>query len=149
MVIKLDMEIIFDRVHHSYIFDVMKKPKFEEVFIKWIEACIGGPWITTLINGFPCNFFQASKGLRQGGPLSPLLYNIVVETFSINVDLAKLEGKLKALSIPPNTKYVNHSQFVDDTLFIGRTSRKTSKRLKNSLSLYLNLFGGLVNKGKS
>lgn len=42
MVIKLDVANAFDRVHHSFLFSVMKKLGFGD---KWIEACIGCPWI--------------------------------------------------------------------------------------------------------
>jgi hypothetical protein len=77
MVIKLDMANAFDRVKHAFLFSVMQKFGFSKYFIDWIQACIGSPWIAPLINGRPSQFFQASKGLRQGFPLSPSLYIIL------------------------------------------------------------------------
>jgi hypothetical protein len=53
MVIKLDMANAFDRVYHSFLFQVLKKFGFSMDFIKWVESCIGGPWIAPLVNGRP------------------------------------------------------------------------------------------------
>jgi hypothetical protein len=75
MVIKLDMENAFDHVRHYYLFQVMRKFGFNPNFIKWVVSCIGGPWITPLVNGRLDNFFQSSRGLKQGClPLSLTLY---------------------------------------------------------------------------
>ena len=59
-IVKLDMSNTFDRVKHSFLFKVLEKFGFDTQFIKQIKACIGGPWITPLINGRPGRFFQAT-----------------------------------------------------------------------------------------
>lgn len=82
MVIKLDMAKAFDRVHHSFLFQVLKKFGFNMEFINWVKSCIGGPWIAPLVNGRPTGFFLGSRGLCQGCPLSPLFYIIMVESLS-------------------------------------------------------------------
>jgi len=74
MAIKLDMDNAFDRVRNSFLKSTLKKFRFAEEFIDWIGSCIGSPWITPLINGRTYSFFQASRGLCQGSPLSPILY---------------------------------------------------------------------------
>jgi hypothetical protein len=51
MVVKLDLENAFDRVRHEFLFQVMQKFGFNTAFIHWIKACIGSPWIATLVNG--------------------------------------------------------------------------------------------------
>jgi hypothetical protein len=76
MVIKLDLANAFDRVRHEFLFEFMRKFGFDMKFVNWIKACIGSPWIASLVNGKVTNFFKASRGLRQGCPLSPLLYAI-------------------------------------------------------------------------
>ena len=76
MVVKLDLANAFDKVNHDYLFAVMEKFGFSPELIGWIKGCICTPWVAPLVNGRPTNFFQASRGLSQGFPLSPLLYAI-------------------------------------------------------------------------
>ena len=76
MVVKLDLANAFDRVNHSFLFQVMLRFGFAPEFVSWVKACISKPWIAPLINGRVAPFFQALRGLRQGCPLSPLFYAI-------------------------------------------------------------------------
>jgi hypothetical protein len=82
MVIKLDMANAFDRVKHAFLFSVLRKFGFSKDFVNWIQACIGSPWIAPMINGRPTQFFQSSRGLGKGCPLSPSLYIIMAESLS-------------------------------------------------------------------
>jgi hypothetical protein len=76
MIIKLDLANAFDRVNHSFLFEVMNKFGFDQAFVNWIKACIGSPWVAPMVNGRVTKFFQPSRGLRQGCPLSVVLYAI-------------------------------------------------------------------------
>ena len=76
MVVKLDLANAFDRVSHPFLFQVMLRFGFASEFVAWVKACISKPWIAPLVNGRATPFFQASRGLRQGCSLSPLLYAI-------------------------------------------------------------------------
>jgi hypothetical protein len=82
MIIKLDMANAFDRVRHSIVFDVMSKFGFSPSFIQWISSYINAPWIAPLVNTRPTTFLQGSRDLRQGYPLSPLLYIIMADSLS-------------------------------------------------------------------
>lgn len=52
----------------------------------WIQSCLSTANFSILVNGYPKGFLSSSKGLRQGDPLSPMLFVIVVETLNAFVD---------------------------------------------------------------
>jgi hypothetical protein len=64
MLVKLDLANAFDRVRLNFLFAMMLKMGFHPQLVRWIRACIAGPWITPPVNGRLNNFFQASRGLR-------------------------------------------------------------------------------------
>lgn len=66
---KLDMANAFDRVRHSFLYVVLHQFGLTYSFIHWIQACIGSPYISPLVNGRSASIFLLSRGLRQGYPL--------------------------------------------------------------------------------
>ena len=82
MAIKLDMANAFDRVNHFFLFEIMSKFGFSKRLVRWVKACTSRMWIAPLVNGRPSKFFQATRGIRQGYPMSTFLYLLVVEAMS-------------------------------------------------------------------
>ena len=87
---KLDIEKAYDYVSWSFWLAVLKKMGFGERWIKWIEWRISTMKFSILINGSPSDFFQSSRGLRQGDPLSSYLFVIAMEFFSCLMKLLYL-----------------------------------------------------------
>ena len=72
-----------------------------------------------LINGTPHGFFGSSRGLRQGDPLFPLLFVLVMEAIGKMLDKAVLEGRLLGFNVGVSagiSLMVSHLLFPDDTL---------------------------------
>jgi hypothetical protein len=148
MEIKLDMENVFDRVEHDFLFKVMKKFGFNQEFLSWTGACIASPWIAPLLNGRPTPFFRASRGLRQGFPLSPLLYVIMAETLNRTLEWESINDTIPGIKIAQGVKRINHSQFVDDTILLSGASKIMARRINQVLDTFLLVSGGLLNKEK-
>jgi hypothetical protein len=65
---------------------------FSSKWISWVQSFISGGSVA--VNDEVRSFFQSKKGLRQGDPLSPLLFNIVADMLAILVNRAKDEGQV-------------------------------------------------------
>jgi len=145
MVIKLDLANAFDKVNHHFLFQVMKKFGFAFGFICWIKACVRSPWIAPLVNGRTAEFFKASRGLRQGCPLSPLLYTIQASVLSFQLDHSQQLQSLLGLRMVTGVKEINHAQFVDDTLLLGGASVTSARNFKREMEVYNGVSGSKIN----
>eukprot|EP00253_Pinus_taeda_P006677 PITA_06677 len=148
MVIKLDLANAFDRVRHEFLFAVMEKLGFSTKFINWVKACIASPWIAPLVNGRSTDFFQASRGLRQGCPLSSLLYAVQASVLSFQLDHNQQIQTLPGLRISHKVKDINHAQFTDDTLLLGGASLPSARHFKRELDIYRMISGSKINYRK-
>ena len=93
---------------------------FHEKWRRWVFFCISTIKFSILINGTPCGFFESSRGIRQGDPLSPLLFVIVMNAFSKMLDKAVRDKLMSGIRLGPtrNSLQVIHLLFVDDTLVL-------------------------------
>jgi len=149
MIIEIDMENVFDRVKHEFLYDVLKRIGFNHSFVSWIRAFISSHWITPLINGCPTPFFQATRGLWQGFPLSPMPYVIMAEMLNRRLEYERATGNIPGLKIARGVRRLNNSHFVDDTLILGGASQTMARRFKLVLDQYETTSVGLINKHKS
>ncbi len=110
----LDFEKAFDTVSWDFLFKTLEYFNFGENFKKWISIIYNQPTATVLNNGYSTKFFTISRGIRQGCPISALLFILTVEVLSINI---KTNKYIKGISL--NQKEIFISQLADDTtLFI-------------------------------
>ena len=84
-------------------------------------GCITSATFAVLINGIPSGFFPASRGIRQGCPLSPLLFILVIEGLSLLIADARNNGLIRGIQISP-TLALTHLLFVDDVIVLGHGS---------------------------
>ncbi len=78
-IISLDFEKAFDRVEHGFLFDVSKSFGFGENFMKWIRILYKDAITNIKCNGVLTQCFKITRSIRQGCPLSALLYSLVAE----------------------------------------------------------------------
>ena len=62
--------------------DLLKRMRFGMRWCRWIRTCISTVQFSVLFNGSPADFFGSSRGLRQGDPLSSILFLVMMEVFS-------------------------------------------------------------------
>lgn len=75
---KVDSEKAYDSVSWSFLF-MLRRLNFCERWVQWIKSCLKSSRVSVLVNGSPTDEFGMEKGLRQGNPIAPLLFLVVVE----------------------------------------------------------------------
>jgi len=79
IVLKLDFEKAFDTVEHPAILLMLQKLGFLDRYLAWIQSILSLGSSAVLLNGVPGKFFKCKRGVRQGDPLSPLLFVLAME----------------------------------------------------------------------
>ena len=110
-VLSLDQEKAFDRVDWSFLLRVLATMNFGRSFQQWVRLFYSRISSRILVNGEQSGSFFVSRGVRQGCPLSPLLYVIMAETIASAIrNCAAIDG----FSLPGNRR-VKICQYADDT----------------------------------
>lgn len=121
---------------------------FHISFIRWIMSCITTMSFVGLINGTTAHFFHAKRGLRQGCPLSPLIFPLVVEGLSHLLKIAKSEGNFKVLPIS-QVLYIMCLVFMDDILIFCDNTLRDVYFLRHGLDLFKITSRMIINEDKS
>ena len=69
-------------------FFIMHSMGFPHTWINWIRECLQSPYFSVMINGAHEGYFPSSKGIKQDDPISPYFSVIVMEYWSIQMELA-------------------------------------------------------------
>ena len=82
MIISIDVEKAFDKIQHTFMIKTLQKVSIEGTFLNIIKAIYDKPTANIVLNGEKLKTFLLRSGTRQGCPLSPLLFNIVLEVLA-------------------------------------------------------------------
>lgn len=84
----------------------------------WVMEVISGGSVEIMVNGEVGSFFKTHHGLRQGYPLSPLLFDLAVDALSILVGRAVNQGLITGLATHKKKGDVAILQYADDTILL-------------------------------
>jgi hypothetical protein len=125
---KIDFEKAYDKVKWPFLQQVLRMKGFDPKWCDLIKNFVQGGSVGIKVNDDVGHHFQTRKGLRQGGPFSPILFNIVVDVLAILIARAKEEGHVGSLIPHLVDGRVLILQYADDTiLFLEHDVQKGHK----------------------
>ncbi|GMJ01911.1 hypothetical protein HRI_003860300 [Hibiscus trionum] len=149
VVFKADFEKAYDSVSWDFLFFLMNKMGFGEQWYRWIRWCVCSAQIAILVNGSLSRYFAISRGLRQGCPLSPLLFNIVAEGLSAFLRNAATKGYIRGLKVGSSEMEISHLQYADDLILFSEASEMPVKNMVRLLRGFELVSGLRLNLCKS
>jgi hypothetical protein len=89
ILLKIDFEIAYDKVNWQFLREVLIKKGFYSGFLHRIRQLVTGGQTTISINGVVGPYFRNKRGVRQGHPISPILFYLVVDALALILKKAK------------------------------------------------------------
>ncbi|GKB47389.1 RNA-directed DNA polymerase, eukaryota [Tanacetum coccineum] len=148
LVFKVDFEKAFDSVRWDFLDDILKKFGFGEKWCKWIQSCLRSSRGSIILNGSPTEEFQFHKGLKQGDPLSPFLFILVMESLHISFQRVEDAGLFNGIKLD-NSVSISHLFYADDAVFVGQWCENNINTLVYVLECFFRASGLRINMSKS
>ena len=140
----LDFEKAFDTLEWAFIHKTLRYFNFGPSLIKWIKVFYCNIESCILNNGWTSNFFQLSRGVRQGCPLSPYIFILSVEVMA-----EAIRRRKEIVGIIVNGKEIKLSQYADDTTLILDGSEQSVKEAVKLLESFGDASGLRLNSSKT
>ena len=121
----------------------LQKAGIEGTYLNIIKATYDKPTANIILNGEKLKAFLQKSGTRQGGPLSSLLFNIVLEVLSTAI---REEKGIKGIQ---NGKEVKLSFFADDMILYIENPKDSTRKLLDLINEYSKVAGYKINTEKS
>ncbi|XP_058776647.1 uncharacterized protein LOC131650967 [Vicia villosa] len=116
LAIKVDISKAFDTLNWDFLLKVLKRFGFEEKFCNWISAILHSAVISVSVNGMQAGFFNCKSGVRQGDPLSPLLFCLAEDVLSRGISKLVEKKKVKLIKATRDSYVPSHVLFADDIM---------------------------------
>nr|GEW05057.1 RNA-directed DNA polymerase, eukaryota [Tanacetum cinerariifolium] len=148
MIFKIDFEKAFDSVKWDFLDDTFVKYGFGSKWRGWIQGCLNLAKGLILVNGSPTFEFKFHKGLKQGDPLPPFLFILIMESLYFLFSRTINARLFKGIRID-NSLTLSHLFYVDDAVFIGKWDRSNLITITNMLKCFFMASGLKINIHKS
>jgi hypothetical protein len=149
LLLKLDFEKAFDRVNWDFLQEVLLRKGFSGMMVHRLMQLVKGGQTAINVNGEIGPFFRNARGVRQGDPLSPILFDFLVDSFAAMLSRASAAGHIRGVVDHLIPGGVTHLQYADDTLVLIEPSPLGIANLKTLLLCFENMSGLKINFDKS
>ena len=132
-IISIDAEKAFDKIQYPFMIKPLQKVGIEGTYLSIIKAIYDKPTANIILNGEKPKAFLLGLGIRQGYPLSPPLFNIVLEVLATEV---REEKEIKGIQ---TGKKVKLSLFADDMILYIENPKDTTRKLPELINEFSKL----------
>ena len=143
ILVAIDFEKAFDSLNQTILVKVLQKFNFGTYFLQWIRTFYANLSSCVLNNGFSTNFFSVRRGVRQGDPLSPLLFILSLEILACYI---RQDRNIHGLEI--NNEEIKLTLIADDVICFLR-DRLSYRHLFVLLKFFSRFSGVCVNDDKT
>ena len=143
MIISIDAEKAFDKIQHPFMIKTFQKMGIEGTYLNIVKVIYDKPTANIILSGEKLKAFPLRSGTRQGCPISPLLFNIVLEVLATAI---REEKEIKGIQI---RKEVKLSLFADDMIVYIENPKNSIRKLLELISEFSKVAGHKVNTQKS
>lgn len=121
----------FDTVDWASMDSILEARGFGCLWCKWILGSVSSANFSIIINGHLRGKIHATRGrgIRQGDPLSPFLFNIIIDSLSRMLSQAELNGMIQGFGLGKDGLPINYLQFADDMLLFSTIDSDYIKNL--------------------
>ena len=144
MIISVDAEKAFDKIQHPFLIKTLQKVGIEGTYLNIIKAVYDKPTANITVNGEKLKAFPLRSGTRQGCPLSPLLFNMVLEVLATAI---REEKEMKGIQI--GKEEVKLSLFADDMILYIENPKDATRKLLEIINEFGKVAGYKINAQKS
>ncbi|GKD40295.1 RNA-directed DNA polymerase, eukaryota [Tanacetum coccineum] len=148
MLFKVDFAKAYDSVRWDYLLDVLHAFGFGPNWCRWIRGSLGFAKASILVNGSPTSEFSFHCGLKQGDPLAPFLFILIMESLHFSFSRAVNDGLFKGLQLQGSVN-ISHLFYADDAMFIGEWSDSNLRGITSILKCFSLASGLNINIQKS
>lgn len=145
-ILNLDLEKAYDRIAHEYMFMVLRKMGFPRSFINWIKCLYEDIGSRVIINGELTEVVRIKSGVRQGCPLSPLLFICCIEPLG---NLIRADRLIDGVHIPGGGGLRNKCMMYMDDVTVSCTDELSVRRVLQHTESFCQASGSKLNVQKS
>ncbi|GKV23270.1 hypothetical protein SLEP1_g33018 [Rubroshorea leprosula] len=149
LALKIDLHKAFDRVDWGFLKEVLIDFNLPEPLIQLIMFSVTSLQLSIIWNGEQLPSFQPQQGLRQGDPLSPYLFIMVMEKLSYMILSRRQQHQWKPFKISRGGLPFSHLFFADDLMLFGTASFSQIEIIMECLSGFAGCLGLELNLSKS
>ncbi|GJY32208.1 RNA-directed DNA polymerase, eukaryota, reverse transcriptase zinc-binding domain protein [Tanacetum coccineum] len=145
---KIDIQKAYDTVSWEFPKDIMGSFGLPSKMTDWIMTCISTPKFTICVNGERYGYFKGGRGLRQGDPISPYIFTMVMEMVNLIVKNEIMKNNTFKYHFSCRQLKITHLCFSDDLIMFSHEDKGSVTILRNALNKFSAMSGLYPNLSK-